>query len=48
MIYNLQTLYEYNNSTFEESTVGITPSTTEGIFMFFADAMRFLRDRLFR
>ena len=48
MISNMQTLNEYTNSTFEETTVGISPSTTEGIFLFFADAMRFLRDRLFR
>ena len=35
MISNMQTLNEYNISTFEETTVGITQSTTEGIFSVF-------------
>ena len=48
MKYNSETS---NESTFEESTTGISPTNviSEGIFMFlcFADAMQYLRDRLF-
>ena len=46
MKYNSETS---NESTFEETTIGISPTNviSEGIFMFFADAMQYLRDRLF-
>ena len=51
MTYNSETSNEYNKSTFEESTTGISPTNviSEGIFMFlcFADVMQYLRDRLF-
>ena len=39
MISNMQTLNEYIISTFEETTVGITQSTTEGIFSVFLQTL---------
>ena len=47
--YNSETSNGSNESTFEETTTGLSPTNvmSEGIFMFFADAMQYLRDRLF-
>ena len=46
--YNSETSNEYNESTFEESTTGISPQMSYlKYFYVFADAMQYLRDQLF-